>query len=81
MRIEVSEATLVDGLAQSLRRCEYSVVRTGRHELEVTLGPVRSGLAEIEGAAELEIDMYLKVWEAKHPGLRASRRRGAQARA
>ena len=73
MRIEVSEAALLDELAQSLRRCEYSVVRTGRHELEVTLESARSGVAEIEGAAELEIDMYLKVWEAKHPGTHTKR--------
>jgi len=81
MRIEVSEAALVDELAQSLRRCEYCVVRTGRHELEAWREPAEAGVAEIECAAELELDLYLKVWEAKHHGLRASRPRGAQTRA
>ncbi len=73
MRIEVSDPALVDELAQSLRRCEYGVVRTGRHEVEVTFEPARSGVAEIEGAAELEIDLYLKVWEATHAGTHTKR--------
>jgi hypothetical protein len=45
----------------------------GSHELEVKLGPAPHGGAEIEGAAELELDLFLRVWEAKHPGSHARR--------
>ena len=51
----------------------------GSHELEVKVGPARSGSAQLEGAAELELDLYLQVWEAQHPGSRATR--AAKARA
>jgi hypothetical protein len=79
MRVEVSEAALVDELAQALRRCEFTVMRVGRNELEVTVGPAQHGAAEIEGAAELELDLYLKVWEATHFGTRAIRTAKARA--
>jgi hypothetical protein len=69
----VSESTLVDELAQALRRCEFSVLRTGENTLHVSAGPSQQGVDAIEGAAELELDLYLKVWEAKHPGTRATR--------
>lgn len=73
MKIEVSHPSLVDELAEALRRCEFSVVRTGPASLAARLDPVVPAVAEIEGAAELELDLYLKVWEAKHPGVHASR--------
>jgi hypothetical protein len=73
VKVQVSEGTLVDELAQALRRCEFSVLRTGESTLNVSPGPSQHGVDEIEGAAELELDLYLKVWEAKHPGARATR--------
>jgi hypothetical protein len=79
MRVEVSDAALVDELAQALRRCEFTVTRIGKDELDVKLGPAQHGAAEIEGAAELELDLYLKVWEARHPGARATRTANARA--
>jgi hypothetical protein len=69
----VSESVLVDELAQALRRCEFSVLRTGENTLHVSAGESQHGVNEIEGAAELELDLYLKVWEAKHPGAQANR--------
>jgi hypothetical protein len=69
----VSESTLVDELAQALRRCEFSVLRTGETTLHVAPEPSQPGVEAIEGAAELELDLYLKVWEAKNPGARATR--------
>jgi hypothetical protein len=63
----------VDDLAQALRRCEFTTMRVGSHELEVKLGPAQHGAAEIRGAAELELDLFLRVWEAKQPGTQARR--------
>jgi hypothetical protein len=79
VRVSVSEAALVDGLAEALRRCEFTVMRAGSHELEVKVGPARSGSALLKAAAELELDLYLKVWEAQHPGSRAARATKARA--
>jgi hypothetical protein len=76
MRIEVSDSALVDELAQALRRCEFSVVRTGAQRLHVRLGASHGNVGTIPGAAELELDLYLKVWEVKHPGVRATRLAG-----
>jgi hypothetical protein len=73
LRVEISDAALVDELAQTLRRCEFVVMRTSSRELEVRPRAAQHGAPQIEGAAELELDLYLKVWEAKHPGVRASR--------
>lgn len=73
MEVEVTDPKLVDELAEALRRFEFTVARTGPASLAVRLDPTPPGVAEIEGAAELELDLYLKVWEAKHPGVRAAR--------
>ena len=73
MKVQVSESVLVDELAQALRRCEFSVLRTGENTLHVSPASAQPRGEEIPGAAELELDLYLKVWEAKHPGSRAAR--------
>jgi hypothetical protein len=73
VKVQVSESTLVDELAQALRRCEFSVLRTGANTLHVSPVPAQHRVEEIPGAVALELDLYLKVWEAKHPGARASR--------
>jgi hypothetical protein len=77
VRVSVSEAALVDGLAEALRRCEFVVARTGRHELDARLAAAPPGWPEIQGAGELELDLYLRVWEARHPGVRAVRAKRA----
>jgi hypothetical protein len=73
MKVQVSDLELVDELAQALRRCGFSVVRTDTDSLQVSPGPAQGGVAEIEGAMELELDVYLKVWQAKHPRAAAVR--------
>jgi hypothetical protein len=73
MRIEVSDSALVDELAQTLRRCEFSVVRTGAQRLHVGPSATQENIAAIPGAMALELDLYLKVWEVRHPGVRATR--------
>jgi hypothetical protein len=73
VKVDVSETELVDELAEALRRCEFSVLRTGANTLHVSPGPAQHGVDEIPGATELELDLYLRLWEAMHPGARAAR--------
>jgi hypothetical protein len=73
VEVEVTNPKLVDELAEALRRFEFTVARTGPASLTVRLDPTPPGVAEIEGAAELELDLYLKGWEATHPGVRVAR--------
>jgi hypothetical protein len=68
VKIRVSDPTLVEDLAEMLRNAQYLVTREGRHTLDVEL---RQPLPE--DAAQLEIDVYLRVWEATHEGARALR--------
>ncbi len=68
MKIEVSDPTLVDDLIDSLRAFQCIVARTGEKTADVRFGwPLR------EDAARLELDVYLRVWGAKHQGARAIR--------
>ena len=73
MKIEVSDCTLVDELAHTLRGYDYRVIRSGANELRVGLGPDHWGALRVLGTAELELDMYLTAWQAVHPGIRAHR--------
>jgi hypothetical protein len=68
VEIEVSDSTLVDDLIESLRAAQLIVARTGTKTVDVRFGwPLR------EDAARLELDLYLRVWCAKHQGVRAIR--------
>ncbi len=64
MRIQLSEATLTDELADFFRRRECRVARVERDVIEVeahpTLGPEQ---------ARLELDLLLRVWQSLHPGI------------
>lgn len=73
MKVEISDPSLIGELAEALRRCEFTVARTDARTLTVSPEPFPPGVGSIHGAAELELDLYLKVWEAKHPGARATR--------
>jgi hypothetical protein len=64
----VDNPSLLDDLVGSLERACCAVVRTGPNSLDVTVpGAMR------EDAARLELDLYLRVWEAKRPGAQAIR--------
>jgi len=64
LRIQLSEATLTDELADFFRRRECQVERVERDVIEVeahpTLGPKQ---------ARLELDLLLRVWQSLHPGV------------
>jgi hypothetical protein len=68
VKIQVSDPALVEDLAEMLRNAQYLVTLEGRDTLDVQL---RQPLPE--DAAQLEIDVYLRVWEATHEGARALR--------
>jgi hypothetical protein len=73
VNIELTDPELADELIQALVRCGYRVQRTGPHTLAADLDPPPPGVAKIPGAAELELDVYLEFWSAKHPGASARR--------
>jgi hypothetical protein len=68
VKIQVSDPSLVEDLAEMLRNAQYLVTLEGRDTLDVQLGQQLP-----EDAAQLEIDVYLRVWEATHEGARALR--------
>jgi hypothetical protein len=75
MEVEVTEPKLVAELVDALRRCGYRVLQTGPATLTVDLEQPPPALKAIPGVIGRELDLYLKVWEARHPGVRARRTR------
>jgi hypothetical protein len=73
VEVQVSDPGLVEELADSLRRSAFRVLLTGSTTLMVEGTAEHLGLGAIEGAIELELDLYLQVWEVTHPGVRATR--------
>jgi hypothetical protein len=73
MEVEITDPGLVEDLADSLRRSGFRVLRSGRSTLTVKDSEHPKGPGAIEGAAQLELDIYLQVWELTHPDVRASR--------
>jgi hypothetical protein len=68
MKVQVNDPSLVEDLAETLRKSQLVVARTGPSELEVRFPwPLR------EDAASLELDLYLRVWEATHEDAHAVR--------
>lgn len=68
MKVEVSDPVLAEDLAEALRRSGCVALRTGGRVVEVRFGwPLR------EDAARLELDGYLRIWEAGHRGAWAVR--------
>jgi hypothetical protein len=68
MRIQISDPELLGSLMDFLRRCGCVVA----HEEEGIVAVSIPGSLH-EEAARLELDQYLRVWEAIHPGARAVR--------
>jgi hypothetical protein len=66
MKINVSNPALVDDLLEFLRRakCTATVAEDGSIEVEV---PEAYG----DEQARMEIDLYLKAWQAAHPDVEA----------
>jgi hypothetical protein len=73
MKVTVSDSVLIGELAQTLPGYGYSVVRTRADALHVGLGAVQRGAVAVLGSAELELDLYLRAWQARHPDSEARR--------
>ena len=68
MKVEVSDPSLTEALSESLRSTGCVVVRTALGTLEIRCGwPVQ------DAASGYELDGYLRVWEATHDGVFATR--------
>jgi len=63
MRVRISDAALLGDLTDFLRAAECCVRKLGEATLDVTMPRAPS----VE-QAQREIDIYLKTWQAMHPG-------------
>jgi hypothetical protein len=70
MRIRLSHPGLVDDLLAFLREKQCVAEQVSAETLDVRLPET-----ERPDAASLELDLYLRVWEAVHPGTHVTRRR------
>ena len=70
IEIEFSDPSLGEDLAEFLRGLCFEVVRVGEQTLEARFrDPVPTDAA----AARLEVDLYLRVWQAINPDAWAAR--------
>ena len=69
MRIHVSDSALVADLHDYLACCNCLVETRGAHELEAT-PPPRSVVDT--AYLRMELEGYLRVWRAMHPGAEVS---------
>ena len=70
IKIEFSDASLGDDLADFLRGLCFEVVRAGELTLEARF---RDRVPTDDAAARLELDLYLRVWQAIKPEAWAAR--------
>jgi hypothetical protein len=66
--VHLNDPELVDDLIELLRNSECVVDRVGPRSVVI-----RSGWPVRDDAASYELDGYLRVFEATHPGARATR--------
>ena len=62
MRVQVSDEALLGDLEAFLVAAECRVRKVGKVTLDVTMQ------APSESQAQRELDIYLKTWQAMHPG-------------
>ena len=67
MRINVSDPGLTEDLAEYLRRCSCTVALRGSGSLEAA--PRDRNVEAVY--LRMELDAYLRVWRAMHPGVDA----------
>jgi hypothetical protein len=70
IKIEFSDASLGEDLAEFLRGLCFEVVRAGEQTLEARF---RDPVPTDDDAARLELDLYLRVWQAINPEAWAAR--------
>ncbi len=67
MRIVLDELSLLDDLADFLRRCGYEPRQMGPRSLEA----VAADSGAPESLSAVQIDGYLRTWMLMHPGATA----------
>ena len=67
MRIHISDPQLMDDLSDYLRRCSCTVAERGSATLEAA--PQDRDVEAVY--LRMELDAYLRVWRAMHPGVDA----------
>jgi hypothetical protein len=72
IEIEISDPSTAEDLAEFLRGLCFEVQRSGERTLEARF---RDPLPANDAAARLELDLYLRVWEAMKKGTHWARRR------
>jgi hypothetical protein len=70
IKIDFSDGSLGDDLADFLRGLCFEVVRAGELTLEARF---RDRVPTDDAAARLELDLYLRVWQAIKPEAWAAR--------
>jgi hypothetical protein len=70
IKIAFSDASLGEDLAEFLRGLCFDVVRAGERTLEARF---RDPVPTDDAAARLELDLYLRVWQAINPDAWAAR--------
>jgi hypothetical protein len=71
IEIEIGDPATADDLAEFLRGLCFEIQRSGERTLEARF---RDPLPANDAAARLELDLYLRVWEAMKKGAHWARR-------
>jgi hypothetical protein len=71
IEIEIGDPATADDLAEFLRGLCFEIQRSGERTLEARF---REPLPANDAAARLELDLYLRVWEAMKKGAHWARR-------
>ncbi len=71
MEIRVSDPTVVDDLVAALSEGECVVSRTAADSIEVGAAWQIFDPVQQTRQAEVELSFFLRVWEARHPGVAA----------
>jgi hypothetical protein len=66
--VHLNDPNLVEDLVELLRASDCIVARIGPRSIDI-----RSGWPVRDDAAQYELDGYLRVFEAMHPGARVTR--------
>jgi len=70
IKIQLSDSSMAEDLAEFLRGLCLEIAATSERTLEARF---REPIPVDDAAARLELDLYLRVWEAMNPGAWASR--------
>jgi len=70
IKIQLSDSSMAEDLAEFLRGLCFEVAATGERTLEARF---REPIPVDDAAARRELDLYLRVWEAMNPDAWATR--------